>query len=391
MGFYERAKELEPQLVQNRRHLHEHAEVGMELTRTVQFVADRLSEMGYEPKELGGGVTAAAGSGGPVLLLRADMDALPMTETSGVEFACKTGATHACGHDLHTAMLLGAAKLLKEREKELKGTVKFMFQPGEEVFRGAKSMVEAGILENPAVDAALGTHVSANGRAGMIFYNDEGTQMASCDGFRITVRGKSAHGAIPHEGVDPINIGAHLYFAFQELISREVSQDESCVMTIGRIEAGSAANIIPDTLVMEGTIRTMSKETRAFLTSRMREITSATAALFRGSAEVEMLSEVPPLVCDPGLVKEMLGYGAEMNAPGFQTIGGARLNSSEDFAVIADRVPSCFLFLAAGDPETAEEIPMHNPRVRFGEDILPFGAALFAQCAARWLETHAKR
>lgn len=380
---------MEPELVRNRRYLHQHAEVGMELPNTVKFVMERLAGMGYEPKALGGGVTAAVGKGGPVLLLRADMDALPMTEDSGLEYAAGNGACHSCGHDHHTAMLLGAAKLLKGYEKDLKGTVKFMFQPGEEVFHGAEAMISAGILENPAVDAAFGVHVLTGRKTGMVFYNDQDAQMASCDGFRVKIQGRSAHGAMPNEGVDPINIGAHLYFAFQELISREVRQSESCVMTVGRIEAGTAANIIPDSLVMEGTIRTMSKETRSFLLRRMREVAKAIAEAFRGSARFEMLSEVPPLVCDPELTREMIGYGAELGYPGYLPAGGAQVNSSEDFAMIAERVPSCFLFLSAAGPGSTAGVPMHNPKVRIGEEVLPFGAALLAQGAARWLEKRA--
>ena len=208
MDFYKRALELKDETVADRRYIHQNAETGLELPKTKAYVMDKLKEYGLDPVECGEGVTATLGNGGRVLLLRADMDGLPMQEESGEAFACPTGKTaHTCGHDFHAAMLLSAARILKEQESKLKGTVKFMFQPAEETFQGSKNMIEHGILENPKVDAALAYHVSPGKMpVGLFMYNDKGTMMYSVDGFKITVKGKGSHGAYPHAGVDPINI-----------------------------------------------------------------------------------------------------------------------------------------------------------------------------------------
>ena len=234
MNEYERALELKEETIANRRFFHENAENGPHLPETKAFVMKKLKEYGIEPVECGEGVTATIGNGGKVILLRADMDALPMKEESGEPFSSKTGAAHACGHDFHAAMLLSAAKILKEEEAELKGTVKLMFQPAEETFQGSKNMLEHGILEEPKVDAALAYHVSP-GRfpVGLYMYNDKNTMMYSVDGFKITIQGKGSHGAYPQVGVDPINIGVHIHLALQELIARECNPSHSCVLTIG--------------------------------------------------------------------------------------------------------------------------------------------------------------
>ena len=302
MDYFKRAAELKEELSKDRRYIHENAEVGMDLPKTWEYVVKRLKEIGYDPKVIGGcGVTALVGSGqGKTILLRADMDALPMKEESGEAFACKSGeAVHACGHDLHAAMLLGAAKMLKENEKDIKGTVKLMFQPGEEIFKGSKALIEEGILESPKVDAALAYHVGPGKMpVGLHMYNDKSTMMYSNDGFKITVHGKGAHGAYPHHSIDPIHIAVQIYLGLEEIIAREVDSSSPCVMTIGKLVAGEANNIIPETAVIEGSIRTTSVENRNLMVSRMKEVACKIAEVYRGSAEVEMISEVPPLICN---------------------------------------------------------------------------------------------
>ena len=213
MDYYKRALELNDETVKNRRYFHTNAETGLHMPMACAYVMDKLTKYGLTPSRCGEGVTATVGNGGKVLLLRADMDALPMPEESGLPFACPTGKeAHACGHDFHAAMLLTAAKMLKENEAELKGTVKFMFQPAEETFEGSKNMIEHGILENPKVDAALAYHVSPGQMpVGIYMYNSTGTMMYSVDGFHIEIKGKGAHGAYPQNSVDPINIAAHVY------------------------------------------------------------------------------------------------------------------------------------------------------------------------------------
>lgn len=389
MNEYERALELKEETIANRRFFHENAENGLHLPETKAFVMKKLKEYGIEPVECGEGVTATIGNGGKVILLRADMDALPMKEESGESFSSKTGAAHACGHDFHAAMLLSAAKILKEEEAELKGTVKLMFQPAEETFQGSKNMLEHGILEEPKVDAALAYHVSP-GRfpVGLYMYNDKNTMMYSVDGFKITIQGKGSHGAYPQVGVDPINIGVHIHLALQELIARECNPSHSCVLTIGQFEAGTAANIIPDTAVLQGTIRTNEKEARELLVKRMKEVVEKTAEVYRGSATIEMISEVPPLICDSELTKEVVGYMKELEIPNLIPHPDVSSSASEDFAVIAEKVPSSFLYLSAGYLDERGDYPAHHPKVQFNEEVCPIGAGCLAHCARRWLEEH---
>lgn len=389
MDYFKRANELKSETIEIRRHIHENAETGLNVDNTAKYVSEKLTSYGIEPKKCGHGVTATIGQGTPVIMLRADMDALPITEMSREEFSCKNGNMHACGHDLHTAMLLTAAKMLKENENSLKGTVKLMFQPGEETFEGAKDMLNNGILSNPTPDVAMAYHV-AIGRnpVGAFLYNSKGTMMNSVDGFRITIKGKGTHGAYPNYGVDPINIGVHIYLAFQELIARESIPQDVCTLTIGKFEAGTAPNIIPDTAILEGTLRSNSVESREFLVKRLREVAEKTAELYRGSAEIEVLSSVPPLICDTELTKEMVKYMEDADLPNFVGVDGITASASEDFASIAEKIPCTYMDLTAGFDDERGDFPIHHPKARFNEDVCPYGAASFAYCAENWLKNH---
>ena len=390
MNYYERALELKDETIANRRHIHKNAETGLDLPKTKAYVMKKLTEYGLEPKDCGYGVTATLGKGGKVLLLRADMDALPMPEESGEEFACPTGKeAHTCGHDFHAAMLLTAAKMLKEKEDTLEGTIKFMFQPAEETFEGSKNMIENGILENPPVDAALAYHVSPGKMPiGLFMYNDKDTMMYSVDGFKITIHGKGSHGAYPHVGVDPINIGVHIHLALQELIARESDPTHSCVLTIGQFAGGTAANIIPETAVLQGTIRTNKPEARELLVRRMKEVAEKTAAVYNGTVDIEMISEVPPLICNPKLTDEVVGYMQELGIPGLTPYPGISASASEDFAVIAEKGPSTFMYLSAGYLDERGQYPAHHPKAQFNEDVCPIGAACLAHCASQWLKNN---
>ena len=390
MNYYERALELKDETIANRIHIHKNAETGLDLPKTKAYVMEKLTEYGLEPKDCGYGVTATLGKGGKVLLLRADMDALPMPEESGEEFACPTGKeAHTCGHDFHAAMLLTAAKMLKEKEDTLEGTIKFMFQPAEETFEGSKNMIENGILENPPVDAALAYHVSPGKMPiGLFMYNDKDTMMYSVDGFKITIHGKGSHGAYPHVGVDPINIGVHIHLALQELIARESDPTHSCVLTIGQFAGGTAANIIPETAVLQGTIRTNKPEARELLVRRMKEVAEKTAAVYNGTVDIEMISEVPPLICNPKLTDEVVGYMQELGIPGLTPYPGISASASEDFAVIAEKVPSTFMYLSAGYLDERGQYPAHHPKAQFNEDVCPIGAACLAHCASQWLKNN---
>ena len=388
MDFYARACELNDDTVANRRHIHENAEVGLDLPKTLDFVKSKLQEYGLDPVPCGKGLTCTVGNGGKCIMLRADMDALPMAEESGESFACKSGeAAHACGHDFHASMLLTAARMLKEAEGELQGTVKFMFQPAEETFQGSKNMIEAGILDNPKVDVALAYHVAAGQMpVGIYMYNDNGTMMYSVDGFRIDVEGKGSHGAYPQNSVDPINVLVHIYDALEVILAREVDPTKACVMTVGQFHAGTANNIIPGDGFMEGSIRSNDSDARELLVRRMKEVSAKVAETYGAKATVTMLSEVPPLICDPEFTKTIVGYMADMNIEGMTPYPGISASASEDFAVVAQKVPATFMYLSAGYTDERGQYPAHNPKVQFNEGVCPIGAACLANCAARWLE-----
>lgn len=390
--FYERALELREETVAHRRYFHQNAEVGLDLPKTRAYVMEKLTEYGLEPKPCGHGVTALLGHGSPVLLLRADMDALPMPEESGESFACPTGTeNHACGHDFHAAMLLTAAKLLKEREGELKGTVKLMFQPAEETFEGSRDMIAAGILEDPHVDAALAFHVGPGKfPTGLFMYNAGGVMMSSVDGFRLNFQGRGGHGAYPHSSVDPIQMAVQTFLALEALIAREADPSKNCVLTVGKLWAGNAPNIIPDTAVMEGTLRTNDKACRELLTRRIGEVAQGVAGTYGGSAELTWLSQVPPLVCDKALTEELAGYMKELPVPGSRPVPGMTASASEDFAVVAEKVPTTMMYLSAGFQDERGDYSAHNPKVRFNEDVCPTGAAGLAHCAMRYLANHGK-
>ncbi len=391
MDYFERARALNEELVKNRRYFHFNAETGLHMPKGKAYVMEKLKEYGLDPKECGEGVTATLGSGEKTIMLRADMDALPMPEESGLDFACPAGdVAHACGHDFHAAMLLTAAKLLKEDEASLKGTVKFMFQPAEETFEGSRNMMENGLLKDPRPDAALAYHVSP-GRLpiGTYMYNAGKTMMFSVDTFEIDIKGRGSHGAYPHLSVDPINIGVHIYLALQELIARESDPSDACLITIGQFSAGAAANIIPDTAVLKGSMRTNKREARDKLAGRICEVSKAVAKAYGGSAEVKIICSVPTLECDKDLTNEIVGYMKELPVPDATGYPDVSASASEDFALIAERVPSTFIYLSAGYQDERGDYSAHNPKVQFNEEVLPIGAAYLAHCAVRWLENHA--
>ena len=383
--FLKRAGELAQEMVGHRRYLHQHAEVGSDLPMTTKYVGEQLRAIGLEPQEIcpGGIVALVRGKKpGKTYLLRADMDALPMGEDNDLPYKSVTANAHTCGHDLHTAMLLGGARLLKEREEELAGCVKLMFQPNEEGFQGAQAMIQAGLLEDPRVDAASGMHVMLE-EAPSVGYC-AGYISASCDGFQITLTGKGCHGAMPHLGVDPIQAGLHIYQAFQGLIARETPPQETAVLTLGQFTAGSAPNIIPQTAILQGTLRTYNKDLRAKLTQRMKEITDSVAVGLGVKAEYTVLSAVPSCYNDPDLLKNLVGYLEAMG--GGKVVQAQPFTASDDVAFLSERVPMVYFQLGAGVPGNPHA--HHNPGVLFDENALAYGAAVHAQCAFEWLKHH---
>lgn len=389
-NYRERALELNQEMIQNRRHIHQNPEIGMDLEKTARYVEDRLREVGYEPQRLGGcGVTACVGkSGGKVFLLRADMDALPLQEESGLPFASLCdGKAHCCGHDAHTAMLLGAAKLLKERENELPGMVKLMFQPAEETLEGARAMIADGILKNPDVDAAFALHVNALLPCGLLRIGS-GQVCPSSDKITITVKGHGSHGSRPHESVDPIHVAAMIHTGLMELHAREIPQGEYVVLSIGSIHAGQAGNIIPETAVMNASLRTYTPETRTWIKERIQTIAEKMAEAFRAQAVVEYSPNyAASLIADEKVAAQVLSSATEILGEGRAQIMTAKYPGSEDFAFIAQEVPSTMAILGAAVPGY-EKWGQHNPKVRFNEDCLAKGAAIYAQTAHQWLENN---
>ena len=390
------AKALQEEIKSHRLWLHTHAETGFDLTETKPYVKSALMKMGYTVQECGkaGLVTTVGKPGGKVLLLRADMDALPIAEEADVDFACQNGRMHACGHDMHTAMLLGAAKLLKAHESELDGMVKLMFQPAEEIFEGSKDMIASGVLENPRPDAALMIHVAAGMPlpAGTVVVSTPSVSAPAADYFTIRVHGKGCHGSAPQNGIDPLTAAAHILIALQEIHARELSASDEAVLTIGTFHAGEAGNVIPDTATMGGTIRTYDEKTRAYLKERMTAIAKNVAEAFRAGAEVSFGSGCPTLVNDKRLSETVTGYlkdllGANRAFTTAELSGGepARGGGSEDFAYVSHEVPSLMLALAAGEPSKGYVYPQHHPKVKFDESVLSTGAAVFVDCALQYL------
>lgn len=386
MDFLSESRALESQIIADRHFLHQHAELGFDLPKTRSYVIERLKEMGYEPREIGGGVMAQLGKGTPCILLRADMDALPMQEENDLPFQSQNpGIAHTCGHDMHTAMLLGAAALLVQHKEELPGTVKLMFQANEEGGHGAKAMIDAGILEAPKVDAAVGMHTAAAKDSGS-FYYAVGPTMASSDGFMIEVTGKGGHGAGPQFAIDPINIACHIHLGLQELIARESPPAEVTVLTIGAIHAGTAGNIIPQTATLQGTLRTHSEQTRAKLKKRMEELCSHTAKAFGGEADLIFQFGIPVLCNDAAMAqklgKTLIDHFGEDRVHKIDM----KLAGSEDFAELALRVPSMYLSIGTGHEKDGFPYGQHHPKVIFDESCMKNGAVAYAACAWEWLK-----
>lgn len=393
-------------LVTHRRYLHQHAETGFSLTHTKKYVKECLTKMGYRPIGCGkcGLVATVTGNmNGPVFLLRADMDALPIAEKSAETFACKNGNMHACGHDMHTAMLLGAAQILKKHEKSLCGTVKLMFQPAEEILAGSKDMIEAGVLKNPPVDGAMMIHVMAGMpfSPGTAIVSSPGVSAPSADYFEIKIHGKGCHGSMPHTGIDPLNAAAHILIALQEIPARELAMNEQAVLTFGSFHGGMAANAIPEEVTLQGSLRTYDTEVRKKLKTRLLEISTQIATAFRTTAAITFTSGCPTLFNDENLSYEMLRYAKtllgenmafstdELNARDTTTTA-SKSSGSEDFSYVSQQVPSIMVALAAGNLNEGYSYPQHHPMVRFDENALTDGCALYTYTAMKWLEEHAK-
>lgn len=395
----EEAKVMNQELMENRRYLHRYPELSLALPKTKQFVMEKLKEYGYCPLEYGqSGVVAVAGGKkeGKVFLLRGDMDALPIREETELAYASEhEGCMHACGHDCHTAMLLGAAKLLKEHEDEIEGTVKLLFQPGEETLLGAKEMVDAGVLEHPNVDAAMMIHVTIGTPIpdGMVGVFGGEPCYASADWFKVGVMGKGGHGATPQLSIDPLGAVCAIHSGIQEIVAEHVNPAENCVMTIGEIHGGNTGNVIADTAYMRGTIRTFNEQTRETLKDSLTRMAEHIGKSRRCTAEVEFTNSCGVVVCEEGVseallksTQEMLGSDAAVDLR--TAFGGAlrKVSGSEDFAEISKKVPSAVALLFMGNTKQGYLYGNHHPKSQFNDDFLYVGTATYANMAMEWLK-----
>ena len=375
-------------LTQLRRTFHRIPELGFEEHLTSQKVREEMTSFGFDLRTwCGTGVTAVLDSSlpGPTVMLRADMDGLPVQEENTHGFQSRhEGIMHACGHDAHTAILLGVAKVFKERVTLPRGRVVFLFQPAEEGRHGAEKMIEAGVLETYKPDVCAGLHVWSETDAGTC-HVCPGPFMAATNRFIIRLQGKGGHGALPHTSKDPIVAGSELVMALQTLVSREVSPMHSAVVTIGQFHGGDSFNVIPDTVTLEGTLRAFDKDVQQHLERRVAEVTHGIAASAGIEAEVDMIRIALPTQNAPeptGWMQDVvLGHPtAKLAPPGFQTMAG------EDMSFFLDRVPGVFFFLGARNEEIGACFPHHHPRFDIDEMVLPLGVELLGEFALHALD-----
>lgn len=387
------AMNIQNDIITWRRALHQIPETGLHLPMTANYVIERLIEMGISYKTFDGhsGILAWIGdpARGKTIGLRADMDALEIKEETDVPFKSVNDKMHACGHDAHTATLLGAAKLLKSREADLKGCVKLIFQPAEEGPGGAVPMIQDGVLENPRVDAIFAMHVynieeaKTTGSIGLRY----GGMFASDDQVYLKIKGKGGHGSAPNETVDPVVIAAHVILALQNIISREVKPSSPAVITIASLNAGrGTTNIISDAAEMLGTIRTLSYETRDFVLKRIEEIVDAVTKGFRADYELRFFDSFPPVINDASVTTRFLESAKKILPEEEILIMNESLMGGEDAAFFFEKVPGTYFLLNASMPQNGQLYPIHNSKFMLDDTVLYRGAAIFAQAALDALE-----
>ncbi len=390
MDITEAAKSVQQEVIRWRQDLHRIPEIGFDLEHTSGYVQTRLAEMNipYTSAAKTGVIgLIEGGSPGPTFALRADMDALPIKEETGLPFASENENMHACGHDAHTAMLLGTAKILNAISENLKGSVKLLFQPGEEGHGGAEKMIADGCLENPHVDAVVGLHVGqifpevGTGQIGIC----EGPILAASTAFDVEIEGKSTHGALPHLGVDAITISAEIISSLQKIVSREIDPLGAAVLTVGKIRGGEAINIVTPRVVFKGDFRTLSEKDRSYIAGRLEEICTSLARAHRAEAKVKILGGYPPTVNDPVFVEKVTGAAeAIIGLDNIIKIQKPNMGT-EDMSLYLEKVPGAFFVLGTGNPEKGITYPHHNSKFDVDEDVLWIGPALFAKIAIDYL------
>ncbi|MDU2490499.1 MAG: M20 family metallopeptidase [Clostridium celatum] len=392
-NFNIEANNIKDELIEIRRTLHQYPELGFEENNTSKFIKNFLTKEGITFKEFAGtgvcGIIEGTkeGENKKVIGLRADIDGLPMQDKKSCSYASKiSGKMHACGHDGHTTILLGAAKLLNKNKDKFNGTIKLIFEPAEETTGGAKVMIEEGVLTNPNVDVMCGLHVEETLDAGMIMVR-RGTVNAASNPFNITIKGSGGHGAYPDTAVDPIVMASHVVTSLQSIVSREIKPVNPAVVTIGSIHGGTAQNIIPNEVKLGGIIRTMTNEDREFAKLRLKEIVNGVCTTFRGSAEIEIEESYPCLYNDDDMVKILEDSAKNIiGAENVKVQKNPKLGV-ESFAYFANKVPSVFYFLGIRNEEKGIIYPAHNSLFDIDEDALPIGVAIQCEVAMNYLTT----
>ncbi|MEA5060714.1 MAG: amidohydrolase [Clostridia bacterium] len=392
--MWKECKDLQETVVKMRRDLHRIPEVGTDLPMTRAYVCKKLDELGVPyrlfKQDSGLVATIQGGKPGKVIALRADMDALPIHEETGLPFASEhPGCMHACGHDTHMAMLLATAQVLNAHKAEIPGTVKLLFQTGEEIAKGAKIAVAEGALKDPEVDAVFGTHIGSIIGKDIptgTFIVTPGCSMASFDKYIIKIKGMGCHGSTPEKGIDPILVGSNIVMALQEIVSREIAATRPKVLTVGQFHAGFAYNVIPTEAVIEGTIRALEEEVRLYIARRIKEISQSIATAYKAECEVEMVWGAPPVTNDDEMAalaaraaKKVLGENMVITSVPAPNMGG------EDFAYFLAEKPGAFMFLSSANPAKHTDIPHHNPKFDVDEDVMWEGAAVFAAIVEEFL------
>ncbi len=387
MNIFTEAFQQKEALIGLRRYLHQNAEIGLALPITTTRIAEELARLGVEFVQTGGGIKAVIGKDtGKRILLRGDMDALPIEEKTGLDYASKNGAMHACGHDLHASMLTGAAALLKKHEAELDGQVILMFQTGEETGEGAQAMIDAGVL-SPLPDYAVAIHIAGFEEypTGIISVNS-GAVYASRDEFIVTVAGSGGHGAEPHKAKNPIYCAIRIIEALTDMTRYEIDAETPAVLTVCRIDAGTASNIIPETCRFSGTLRMANEDKRRTVRNRMNEIVAGVSRAYEMKGELRFGSSLPMLIND----EEFSRQAYEWLSGGLEGAMIAPLDShfsmgSDDFSLISDKVPSVYMYVLSQSPPGRHH-PEHHDKVEFDDEAVPVGAAAYAQIALSYLK-----
>ncbi|MZQ99565.1 MAG: amidohydrolase [Acidaminobacter sp.] len=380
-------------VVKWRRELHQIPEIGVDLPQTSDYVCKKLDEMGVSYKK-GVGLEHAIVATmegtkqgeGKTLALRADMDALPIAEESGLPFASKNGNMHACGHDGHTAILLGAIKVLSQMKNQFSGKLVFLFQPGEEISAGAEPMIQAGCLDG--VDGIVGIHVgdiSSDCEPGKAYFK-LGPMMACLDKWHMTISGKGSHGAYPHNSFDPVVMQAHIITAVQEIISRELNPVDPGVVTVGIVQGGTAYNIIPGSVYLEGTARAVNKTTREFISKRIGEIAESVAKTFRGSVDFTYIYGAPPVVNDDAFTLNIMESSKKVLGEENVKFIYNPVMGGEDYAYYLEKVPGTFIFLSNPLKIDGFNYPHHNSKFALDEQYFERGVAIFVQSAMDFLK-----